>query len=57
MADYQPLWEPIKKVIKRAAMPFIADGFEIKFSRLSKKSGILGAGELVVEKMLGGKDR
>ncbi len=46
------LWKPIKTVIRRTVIPFLSGHLKIEFSRLSDKNGVLGAAEMVIEKML-----
>ena len=46
------LWQPVQTVIRRTVIPFLSKQLKIEFSRLSDKSGVLGAAEMVIEKML-----
>jgi len=54
MATSGVLWEPIKSVIRRTAMPWIAEHMSIEFSTLGEDTGILGAAELAIEHLFDG---
>jgi glucokinase len=52
MARFPKVWTRIIPIIRQAAMPFIAKQLEISFAELDVSSGVIGAAELVFERIL-----
>ena len=51
MAKHPALWEPVKKIIRRTAMPWIAAHMTVEFSSMPEHGGVRGAGELAIENL------
>ena len=51
LATYPRAFEPLKSVIRRTTVPYVAKGLDIQFCSLLKNAGLIGATELVVERL------
>ncbi len=51
MANYPSVWDPIKTIIRRTTLPYVARELDIQYSSIQKNAGLIGTAELVVERL------
>ena len=51
MASYPRIWAPIKDIIMRTTLPYVAKDLDIQFSSIRRNGGLIGTAEMVVERL------